>query len=88
MALIPRAHMMVANDSTNYKFEIDLMPNGEFNFRLMFRQIFMFALFNLQRENVAFASYEHIQSSLLYIMFHSYEFVGGMFNFFFRYTFL
>jgi hypothetical protein len=88
MALLPRAHMIAANDYTNYKFEIDLMPNGKFNFRLMFCQIFMFAIFKLQRENVAFATYEHIQSSLLYIMYHSYEFVGGMFNFFFLYTFL
>jgi hypothetical protein len=37
----------------------------------------MFGLFDLPRENVAFATYENISSALLYMMFHSYEFVGG-----------
>ena len=77
MELQPRVQMMVTNDSTNYRFEINMMSNGNFIFRLMYHQIFMFGLFDLPRENVAFATYENISSALLYMMFHSYEFVGG-----------
>ena len=55
MALQPRVHMVVTNDATGYRFELDLMPNGEFNFRLMYRETFLFALFNMVCENVAFA---------------------------------
>ena len=88
MALQPRGHMVVTNDILSYRFELDLMPNGEFNFRLMYREIFIFALFNLVRENVVFTTYDRIAYAKLYMMFHSYEFVAGMLIVCFRYAFV
>ena len=88
MALQPRGHMVVSNDILSYRFELNLMPNGEFNFRLMYREIFIFALFNLVRENVVFTTYDRIAYAKLYMMFHSYEFVAGMFIVGFRYAFV
>jgi hypothetical protein len=78
MALQPRGHMVVMNDALSYRFELNIMPNGEFNFRVMYREIFIFALFNLNRENVAFETYDRIAHAMLYMAFHSYEFVAGM----------
>jgi hypothetical protein len=83
MALQPRGHMVVSNDILSYRFELNILPNGEFNFRLMYREIFIFALFNLVRENVVFTTYDRIAYAKLYMMFHSYEFVAGMLFFFF-----
>ena len=88
MGLQPRGHMVVSNDILSYRFELSLMPNGEFNFRLMYREIFIFTLFNLVRENVVFTTYDRIAYAKLYMMFHSYEFVAGMFIVGFRYAFV
>jgi hypothetical protein len=77
MALQPRGHMVVTNDATAYRFELNIAPNGEFSFRVMYREVFIFGLFNLIRENVTFTTYDRIVHCLLYMMCHSYEFVGG-----------
>ena len=90
MALQPRGHMVVSNDILSYRFELNLMPNGEFNFRLMYREVFIFALFNLVQENVVFTTYDRIAYAKLYMMFHSYEYDRLLplricnFSFFFR----
>ena len=80
--------MVVSNDILSYRFELNLLPNGEFNFRLMYREIFIFALFNLVRENVVFTTYDRIAYAKLYMMFYSYEFVAGMLIVSFRYAFV
>ena len=77
MALQPRGHMVVTNDATGYRFELIITPNGEFTFRLMYREVFIFALFHLPCENVTFATYDRIVYTLLYMLCHSYEFVAG-----------
>ena len=79
MAVQPRGHIVLANDATFYRFELNTLSSDEFNFRLMWQNTFVFCLYNLPQENVVYDTYDRILNTVLYLLHYSYEFLAGIF---------
>jgi hypothetical protein len=78
MAVQPRGHIVLQNDATFYRFELNILPTNEFNFRLMWQDTFVFCLYNLTRDDTVFETYDRIIYTVLYLLHFSYEFLAGI----------
>ena len=79
MAVQPRAHIVLANDATFYRFELNTLSSDEFNFRLMWQNTFVFCLYNLPQQDAVYDTYDRILNTVLYVLHYSYEFLAGIF---------
>ena len=79
MAVQPRAHIVLANDATFYRFELNTLSSDEFNFRLMWQNTFVFCLYNLPQEDAVYETCDRILYTVLYVLHYSYEFLAGIF---------